>query len=423
MRPMIKNALAILFALLCCGPVSAAVFSVERGLNLDTWQSWPDPDRWGERETILPFPEWRRSLSSEGLAALKAAGFDFLRMPVDPGPFLAPQSRKLRGELFDSVVESARFAAASGLKVVVDMHLFPTGRPDRIGMEKVMGDPAAFDAYVELVREMAARLSSEDPERIAFEPMNEPVTACGDDAGITDWPQRQKRLFAAARASAPRLTLILAGGCMASAEGLAAIDPADYPDDNLIWTFHSYAPFLLTHQGAEWAGDLVRYVTGIPFPPHSVPHAELDAAMERIRERIGREAPWARRKGMISYLDAEIGKLSTRDGLDRAMGAPFDLVSKWAADNGIAPQDILLGEFGMIRQEYGAEFLMPGASRAAYVRDMAGRAEKAGFAWAVWSYGGAFGIVEGFGGEKAEPDVLEAIRTLPPRPFTPPEKD
>jgi endoglucanase len=45
------------------------------------------------------------------------------------------------------------------------------------------------------------------------------------------------------------------------------IDPREFPDDNLIWTFHSYEPFLLTHQGATWAGDFIPYVTGLPYPP------------------------------------------------------------------------------------------------------------------------------------------------------------
>ncbi len=76
------------------------------------------------------------------------------------------------------------------------------------------------------------------------------------------------------------------------------------------------------------------------------------------------------------------------------------------------PENIFLGEFGMIRQEYDNPFVMPGASRAAYVKDMIGRAERRGFAWAIWGYGGAFGIVDEFEGRKAEGDVLEAVRGL-----------
>ena len=112
MAPMarsIKNCLVAL-ALLAVAvlPAEAATFSMKRGLNLDSWATWPPEDRWGDPEVILPFPEWRKSLDADGLAALKAAGFDFLRMPVDPAPLLSDESAGLRDQLIASVVESAR---------------------------------------------------------------------------------------------------------------------------------------------------------------------------------------------------------------------------------------------------------------------------------------------------------------------------
>ena len=119
---------------------------------------------------------------------------------------------------------------------------------------------------------MARTLAEEDPAQVAFEPMNEPVIDCDAD-GTGLWPERQQRLFAAARASATRLTLVLTGACYSSAEALARIDPKAIPDDNIIWTFHSYEPFLLTHQGATWAGDFIPYVTGLPYPLSAVPRS------------------------------------------------------------------------------------------------------------------------------------------------------
>jgi hypothetical protein len=94
------------------------------------------------------------------------------------------------------------------------------------------------------------------------------------------------------------------------------------------------------------------------------------------------------------------------------MDEPFKTVEAWAKTNGIKPENITLGEFGMIRKEYGNGFVMPAAYRAAYVRDMIARAEAHDFSWSVWSYGGAFGIVDAFDGEKAEPDVMDVIKSL-----------
>jgi len=180
-----------------------------------------------------------------------------------------------------------------------------------------------------------------------------------------------------------------------------------------MWTFHSYDPFLMTHQGATWAGDFIRYVTGLPYPPHAAPKAELDAAVDRVKARIDAEAPWLRRSGMKTYLDELLAEIDIAEKLDAVVAKPFAIVDAWARRHGIAPDRILLGEFGMIRQEYGGDAIVPAAVRAAYLRDMIDHAERYGFAWSIWGYGGAFGVVEAFEGKPAEPDVLDMVRSLP----------
>ena len=153
-------------------------------------------------------------------------------------------------------------------------------------------------------------------------------------------------------------------------------------------------------------------VTGLPYPLDSVPRAELDAIVETIRERIRRDAPWSRRAGLLAYLDEQIAAVDTSAKLTAEMATPFDTAAAWAKTHNIPPHRIVLGEFGMIRQEYGNAYVLPPATRAAYYRDMIALAERHGFAWSMWSYGGAFGVVEEFEGRKAEPDVLEMLRAL-----------
>lgn len=409
---MIKTCLtALLMLALSIASASAASFSMKRGINLDIWETWPGEDKWGNPEVILPFPEWRKRLGETELKALKDGGFDVVRIPVDPSVFLSSKTEALRDQLLESVLQSARLVNAAGLKAVVDLHLISAAGNGQVGMAEVMDDPANFDRYVDLVRQMALTLSKEDPTEVALELMNEPVVDC-EPGEVKVWPGHLKRLHAAARASATRLTLILSGSCWASADGLAALDPKAIPDDNVIWTFHSYQPFLLTHQGATWAGDFIPYVTGLPYPPHAVPRAELDAALDKVRAKIKAEAPLLRRPGMLAYLDEQIALVDSKEKLEAELDAPFRLVADWARKNGIAPENIYLGEFGMIRQEYNNPTVMPGAWRAAYVQDMIGRAEAHGFAWSIWGYGGAFGIVDEFEGRKAEADVLEVVRGL-----------
>ncbi len=403
-------ALAITTALVAL-PAHAAMFQARRGINLDIWVTWPDENRWGEDGVLLPFPEWRRTLDATGLAKLKADGFDFVRIPVDPRPFLSDRSARFHDRLYGEVFEAVRLAKEAGLKAIVDLHLFPTGSGGSVGMGQVMDDPALFERYLDVVRRMAGTLKTEDPAVVALELMNEPVAECGPrDAA---WPERMQRLYAAARASATRLTLVLTGACWGTAEGLVAIDPEQIRDDNVLWSFHTYAPFLLTHQGASWSGDFIRYVTGIPYPPYAAPRAELEAAVEKARAKIRADAPWLRQSGMLAYLDEQVAAIDTKEELEAAMAEPFETAAAWAAEHDIAPANVLLGEFGMIRQEWQNGFVMPPQWRAAYYRDMIELAEKHGFSWSIWGYGGAFGVVEEFEGRPAEGDVLGVVKTLP----------
>ncbi|XHB99500.1 cellulase family glycosylhydrolase [Nitratireductor sp. ac15] len=395
---------------LASGPLEAATFSAERGLNLDLWDTWPNEAEWSRDGVLLPYPEWRRKLNLSELTQLKGNGFDFLRMPVDPIPFLSPKAEHLRERLLVSVLEGVRTINAAGLKVIVDLHPIPRGADRFAGVEELLRDDALFERYLGLVRDMGRTLSGEDPERVAFELMNEPVTGCEGAEGAA-WDEQLGRLFAAARSSAPRTTLVLSGACWGSAQGLSALNPNTIPDDNILWAFHSYDPFILTTQGALWAGDFIRYVTGIPYPPHEH-KSELAVAVGKARGRIRADAPFMRRSGMLDYLDEQIDGVDTEAELEAQMDAPFKTVADWAARHGVDPQNILLGEFGMIRQEYQNPDVIPGEWRAAYIRDMIEKAEERGFAWSIWGYGGAFGIVEEFGGKPAEDDVLRMIRSL-----------
>lgn len=410
---MFARILILLLGVLPAAAADAATFEPRRGLSLDIWLTWPNEDRWDEREFMLPFPEWKRSIGADELRALKDSGLDFLRIPVDPAPLLSEETVALRGELIDGVVEAAQAVNDAGLKAIVDLHAIPAA--DRtVDTPRILAGDTLFDRYAELVGTIAGRLRDADPRTVALEVLNEPVSGCeGDEAAR--WTSQLKRLHAAARAAAPDLTLVLSGACWGSAEGLAALDPKEFADDNILWSFHSYDPFLLSHQGAGWAGDFIPYVTGLPFPLHSIPRAELDARVEAIRDRMRAEAPILRRAGMIAYLDEQVAALDTEAEMSAAIAAPFARVAEWARSHGMAPGDILLGEFGMIRQAWGVDHVVPAAERARFYRALIDEAERRGFAWSMWSYGSDFGVVDEFEGRKAETDVMDMVRALPAR--------
>lgn len=409
-RRIFKN--AALTALLCAGlaPAQAATFEAGRGINLDQWVSWPDESRWDDADVMLPFPEWRKSLDEAGLVRLKEAGFDFVRIPVDPSVFLSEKSAALRVRLIASLADSVRLLNASGLKAIVDMHLIPAGPNRKIGMSQVMEDAGLFDNYLQAVRDVSRAMSAFNPAMVAIEPMNEPVIGC-EGSEQKAWEDRMLRLFAAVRSSATRQTVVLSGSCWGGADGLTAIDPSIVPDDNIIWSFHSYAPYLITSQGATWIDDMISQVWGLPYPLGQVPKAELDKTVAEIRERIEANSS----SGKVALFDKLLAEIDTPEKMQAEISKPFEEVSAWADRHGVKRDDILLGEFGIIRQEYGTDHIVPAAWRAAFYRDAITLAERYGFDWSMWGYGGAFGVVEEFENRPAEPDVINMIRALPPR--------
>ncbi|KFB11420.1 glycoside hydrolase family 5 protein [Nitratireductor basaltis] len=393
-------------------PAYAASFKAHRGLNLDQWNIWPQESDWGRRNVLLPYPEWRRTMDADDIALLRESGFDFVRMPVDPLPFLSRRSRHLREKLLASIADGVDFLTGNGMKVIVDLHPIPRGQDRFAGVEEILADENLFGQYLDLVADLAQTLGGKSPETVAFELMNEPVMGCeGEDA--RRWNTLLTRLHETARKAAPETTLVLNGACWGSAEGLAALDPDAFDDENLIWGFHSYAPYILTHQGALWAGDFIKYVTGIPYPPHEH-EAQFAEAVEAAKARIAENAPVLRKNGMLAYLDELLAEIDTPEKLTAMINAPFKIVDAWAAEHGIASDEIILSEFGMIRQEYGNPYVMEAQWRADFTRDVTRLAEERGYAWALWGYGGAFGTVEAFGGEKAEPNILDMVKSLPP---------
>ena len=94
---MIARSIKVLAAVLVLGgllsgPSAAATFKAGRGISLDIWITWPEEAQWSDPSVMLPFPEWRRHVGATQLETLKQAGFDMVRIPVDPAVFLSPRT-------------------------------------------------------------------------------------------------------------------------------------------------------------------------------------------------------------------------------------------------------------------------------------------------------------------------------------------
>lgn len=389
-------------ALALTSPALAEPVSLKRGLNLELWLDWLSiGEMLADPATLDPFPDWQRETTPRMLKVLVEQGFDFVRMPTDPGPLLAYGPGDPQDGLIAGIRTATETALNAGLKVIVDLHPLQRGE-ETGGMEDILGD--LWPDYVALVGRLAASLSTLPADSVALELLNEPTFDCeAVYAGAEPrWPAMQAELLASVRATAPDLTVVLTGACWGQANALASLDPALTVDDNILWTFHSYEPFLYSHQGATWSSAPEKYVWNLPYPPSAVTDdlaAELAAA---AKDRMAAEEGQA---------DAELIDKAIADYRafpDDIATAEIDRAVAWADENGIPRDRLLLGEFGALHTV--EDNSLPRDWYLDYITDKRSAADAAGLSWAVLSYTGGMGIADADAPDRRlDPDICRAL--------------
>jgi endoglucanase len=349
----------LLVASLLAGAANAQ--SLQRGINLS---------RWLEASGGPP-------VTAQELRSLHAAGFDHVRLPVDPvalgwspqrGPRLSGLAR-LRGAV-DAALEAR-------LDVIVDLH------PDPSTKQAIEADAQWSDGYVAMWRALAGEFKRKPTRRVVFELFNEPGYY-GIGGGYR-WSRYQQRLVGAVREVVPAHALIVSGRKGGSLDGLIELEPLD--DPNLIYSFHYYLPYIFTHQGASWMqGD--RWTTaghwrGVRYPARQ---ARLQLPRSDGRVAAGRASD-------------ELAEYFENGWNRRRIAAQWQPLAAWARKHGVR---VHCGEFGAIRD--GVE----PASRYAWIGDVRALAERNGWGWSLWNYADDFGIASGSNTEGRERGELEA---------------
>lgn len=416
MRRCIRHArlasLAFLFlAGLATMTAEAAQAPFRRGVGVHSLLNWGElepgqPDRYRRAPFAGPDYEVPDAL----LTAVARSGFDFVRLTVDPGPFLQLTGRN-RDALDTHLVTVVRRLQGYGLGVVVDLHgntQVPAYDPQRV---IASADSALFRAYVAFVGRTARLLSGLKIPRLAFELMNEPPYGY-DPESRRRWQGMIETLHAAARAEAPDLLLILTGSHGGDRQGLLDLDPTPFRGSAVLYSFHHYEPHDFTHQGVPaegLAGRYRQYLSGLPYPAASLPASMVqDTVRANITADTSLTAP-ARK--LVEREAAEKVSAYLRTGLDRAtITRDFDQVSAWAKRHGIGPERLFLGEFGATRS-YDDHRAGDPVSYEGWIRDVRSEAEARGFGWAIWALTGTGGmaIVSTDGGTTLDAGTLRAL--------------
>ena len=242
-------------------PAAAALQSFQRGVNLGNYLEAPPGEDWGRGYTPSDFD------------AIRAEGFDHVRIPVAwHHHWASAPGGPVAAAFFERVDRLVNLALERDLAVLLNWHHY----------DAFMQDPAGHEDHLaQGWREIAARYA-DVPGTIAFEILNEPHGR----ADTFTMNGVYQRLIPLIRSVAPDRTLFAGPGRYQHIEELRWLRLP--PDDNLVVSVHHYEPFLFTHQGAAWARPLTN-TTGIVFPGPPAQPLTPDAEAVQAQRWI---APW-----------------------------------------------------------------------------------------------------------------------------------
>jgi len=325
----------------------ARLAHLRHGINLYGWFAQVyEPERYTKEH----FQSW---ITSADIALIKSAGFDHVRLSVNPEPIMQTTERADHGAEYLGYLDSAvKMILDAGLSVELDIH------PDSDFKARLAREDDAVERFADFWRMLAQHYASWDSDRVFFEILNEPEM---HDA--YRWYGVEAKLAAAIRQAAPAHTILAPGARWDDDDDMIFLEPLR--DPNVIYVFHFYEPHIFTHQGATWGEYYWRWLGHLHYPSQPENAAEVAARVPEALDRL-----YVIRYGQdhwdASRIEAEINQ-----------------AADWAAHNHVR---LVCNEFGVYR-----DFSEP-QDRAAWIKDVRVSLERHHIGWAMWDYSGGFGV-------------------------------
>ena len=319
---------------------------LRHGINLSAWFAQVyDPKGYTKEH----FESWT---TAEDMALIKSAGFDHVRLSVNPQPMME-SARRHQGyaEYFGYLDAAVKMILDAGLAVEIDMH------PDSDFKARLKEDDFV-ERFADYWRTVAQHYASWDTERVFFEIMNEP-----EMRDPYRWYGIEAKLVAAIRQAAPANTILATGAKWDDDEDMILLEPVR--DPNVIYVFHFYEPHIFTHQGATWGAYYWHWLKGLHYPSSPENAAKVAAIVPDAVHRLD-VIRYGQDHWDASRVDAEINQ-----------------AADWAKRNGVP---LVCNEFGVFREFSEAQ------DRAAWITDVRASLERHNIGWAMWDYSDNFGV-------------------------------
>ncbi len=216
-----------------------------KGLNLSEWLE------------VGGFGNVRKCIyGKQDFENIKSLGVEIIRVPIWFEEFSSGKPDYIVEDwLWESIDNAVSWCEEYQMYMIIDFHNnCSDGHPTKPDVEKML---------VKIWKQIAERYKDKS-DYVLYEIMNEPhLSSASPEADIVKWGKVQGNVLKEIRAIDKKHTVIV-GGEQSNSLG-AMLKLPDYKDDNIIYNFHDYTPFLFTHQGAEWWNPM-SYFKHVPFP-------------------------------------------------------------------------------------------------------------------------------------------------------------
>jgi hypothetical protein len=258
-----------------------------------------------------------------------------------------------------------------------------------------------------MLTQIATLLAKFPTNRVALELLNEPEIG-GTSLADLQWQLVQQSAYDAVRAISTNLPIVLTGGHGGDITGLLSLNIDRYKrDPNVLYTFHYYDPAEFTTQsGAE--RRRLALAADIPYPARARPFGESVEAISQRVKSMDSDVEGRARDMAVAIADLTRYRQS---GFDRkTIHDAFASVVSWAKENDVLTNQILLGEFGVIRRTERYNGARE-PERLRWLRDVREEAESAGFSWSIWAYktNGGWAIARSEQSQEIDPHTLQAL--------------
>jgi len=378
---MIRKWIAVFLFLVCASlaqaqmarqPPSAVPASrlahIRHGINLSEWFAQVyDPKGYTKEH----FENWT---TASDMALINSAGFDHVRLSVNPQPMMDAARRHNGGaEYFGYLDAAVKMILDAGLAVEIDMH------PDSDFKARLAKEDDFVERFADFWSTVARHYASWDPDRVFFEILNEP-----EMRDAYRWYGVEAKLAAAIRRGSPAHTIIAAGARWDDDDDLVFLEPL--PDSNVIYVFHFYEPHTFTHQGAGWGAYYWHWLKGLHYPSSPDNAGQVAGAVPEAHDRL-QVIRYGQDHWDASRIEAEINQ-----------------AADWARQRGVP---LICNEFGVYRA-----FVDP-QDRARWITDVRTSLERHNIGWAMWDYDGNFGVVTKKDGKAALDETTVRALGLP----------